>query len=243
VATTEDVAIDRIKVLAAAVSTQAQASNRAWLGLLSVAVLTLLPRVPNTGQPCEPVLPLGLGPVDRAWYYPILFMILVVLTVAVSVAQAQLVRAMKLAHSFLKSLAGESPTVLGMHPRELYDIMRLPSLNRVAPLAQFVLGAHQFHATASSRSRLVKLRSEIAYAALRLVSMTVYYTLPTAAIWRAFSEMQVQRYVWFLSLGGGLIAMSALVVVFLSDLQYSAEVMGIIRSGGAPVQGPSTQTP
>lgn len=242
-ATNEDVAIDRIKVLAAAVSMQTQASNRAWLGLLSVAVLTLLPRVPNTGQPCEPVLPLGLGPVDRAWYHPTVFMILVVLTIAVSVAQAQLVRALKLSQLFLKSLAGQPPTVLGMHPRELFDMMRLPSLNRVAPLAQFVLGDHQFHATASSRSGFVKFLSEVAYSALRLVSMTVYYTLPTAALWRAFSGVQAERYVWSLFLVGGVIAISALVVVFFSDLQYSVEVMRIIWRGGAPIQGPSTQTP
>ena len=239
----ENEMIEKVKVLAEAASMQARVANRTWLGLLTIAALTLLPRGPKAGQPCEPVLPLGLGPVDPFWYYPTLFMILVILTIAVAVAQAQVVRVQKLAQSFLRSLAGQSPTVLGMEPRELYDMIRLPSLNRVAPLAQFLLGEHQFHATSSGRSRQDKIWSEIAYLPLRLVSMAVFYLLPTFALWHAFSGIHVGPYAWVLSGIGGSIAWLALVAVCYSDIQYSVEVMGIIWAGGTPVQGPPTQAP
>jgi hypothetical protein len=130
----------QVKDLAEAVSTQAQVSNRTWLGLITVAVIALLPRIPEPKTPSELSLPFGFGNVDATFYYLILFGVLVVLTVAFVAAHAQQVRAGKLAQDFVSSIALDDFAFAGMQPRELYDMLRTPSLNRVAPLAQLLRG-------------------------------------------------------------------------------------------------------
>ena len=78
-----------VKELAAAVSTQAQVSNRIWLALMTVVVVAVLPRVSQVdgGRKGVP-LPLGLGDVDPVWFDALSFALLVILTIAFAAAHA-----------------------------------------------------------------------------------------------------------------------------------------------------------
>jgi len=91
-----------VKELAAAVSTQSQVANRTWLAAMAVVFVGVLPRVdPNK----EVKLPFELGSVDPDWFHAIVFAMLVVLVIAFCAANAQLVRAQKLAYEKIDALA------------------------------------------------------------------------------------------------------------------------------------------
>jgi hypothetical protein len=227
-ATSDVVAVQTIKDLAEAVSTQARVSNRTWLGLLTVAAFALLPRAPNGSQLHELPLPFGFPPVDAGTYYFTLFVLLVVLTIAFSAAQAQTVRAQALAQSFLDSLTSRSPEVVGMHPRELFDMLRLPSINRVASLAQSLRGRYQFYREEPNCPGYIRLVSTVYYVLLRLTSLVVYYGLPAAALWQSHAIMQrAGVHLWPVT-AVGLLSGITLVEMFVIDVLYSIQVVRII---------------
>ncbi len=214
--------VQQIKELAAAVSTQAQVSNRIWLGLMTVAVISLLPRAPDQGQV---PLPFGLPTVPATWFYLVLFVMLIVLTIAFASAHAQQVRAQKLAQRFVDSLPTDAD-LAGMHPRELFDMFRLPSLSRVAPLAQAVRGRYQFYSRRASCPTFLRVASIVYYALLKLVSMAVYFGVPACALLRTYEKTQAASVVVsrLMICGGGLVAMATLLQVFVTDLLYSIVV-------------------
>ena len=120
---------------------------------MTVVVVAVLPRVSQVDGSREKVpLPLGLGDVDPVWFDALSFALLVILTIAFAAAHAQQTRAQTLAQRRVDSLAGDwDANAKGhpgeIHPRELFDMLRLPSVNRVAPLAQSLRGPYQFYAT------------------------------------------------------------------------------------------------
>src|ERR1700680_2883174 len=90
-----------VKELADAVSTQAQVTNRSWLGLITVSLFAVLPRVPTRDGNVP--LPFSLGEVSPVWFHGIVFVILIVMAIAFASAHAQQVRAQKLAQSVVDS--------------------------------------------------------------------------------------------------------------------------------------------
>jgi hypothetical protein len=224
----DDAAVQTIKDLASAVSTQAQVSNRTWLGLLTVAAFALLPQAPNVPQPHELTLPFGFPPVDAVTYNVTLFLLLVVLAIAFSAAQAQTVRAQMLAQSFLNSLADRSIKVAGMDPRELFDMLRLPSINRVASLAQSLRGRYQFYRDERNCPGYLRFASTVYYILLRLTSLVVYYGLPAAALWQAHARIQVAGFYLWLLTAVGLLSGITLLEMFVIDSRYSIRVVQII---------------
>jgi hypothetical protein len=119
-----------VRDLAAGVSTQAQVANRIWLALMTVSFIVVLPKKDGSLS-----LPFGLGNIDRSLFYyslfyPVAFSILVVLAVAFAAAHAQVIRATKHAQKELNSLPAEA--------RDMFDMSCMPSLNRLAPLAQLL---------------------------------------------------------------------------------------------------------
>lgn len=224
--------MQNIKELAAAVSTQARVSNQAWLGLLAVAVAALLPQSSDGGL-LE--LPGRIGKVDATLYYPTLFAMLVVVTLAFCSAQAQTVRAQSLAQSFVDTL-GNGDTITGIHPRELFDMMRLPSLNRVAPLAQYIRGPYQWFRTEQKCPFWLRAASTTYFILLRFASIVVYYGLPTAALRQVYERVHVAGlFAWFVPFGAGLAA-SALLIVLIGDGVYLILTVPRIWKGNASRQ-------
>ncbi len=177
--------VQDIQEIATAVSTQAQVANRMWIGLVSVAAIAVLP--PVSDKTGEVPLPFGLGPVDAAEFYVIVFFMLVVLTIAFSAAHAQQLRAQKQAHSFINRM--RTGTLLaGMDPRDLFDMLRVPSLNRVSPLAQALKGKYQFYGEAAHCPILRRFGSVVYYGLLKIISMPVYYGLPAFALWHTYGR-------------------------------------------------------
>jgi hypothetical protein len=206
-----------LKEFAEAVSTQAQVANRIWLGLMTVALVALLPR--ESSAPGSLELPFSLGKVDAETFSVIVFGMLVVLTIAFSSAYAQQSRAHGLAQAFLKLISVNANSYGGASPREWFDMLRLPTFNRVAPLPQ------------SLRGKWLGIIRVCYYFLLRLIAMSVYFGLPAYALFRAR-----QKTVYVGSLGslitvGTVLAMLTLIQVCLNDIAHTGRVLRIIWSG------------
>ncbi len=222
-----------VRELAAAVSTQAQVSNRTWIALMAVVVVAVLPRVSPVADRKEVPLPLGLGPVDPAWFDPFIFAVLVVLTIAFAAAHAQQVRAEKLAQSVVDSLV-EAGQPSGkqqpgwIHPRELFDMLRLPSVNRVAPLAQSLRGRYQFYATGTRCPEWLRVASTAYYGLLKLASLVVYFGLPAWALWDVHGRLTLTGAVGWLATLGAILAGATVLQLLLTDAWYSFKVLRVI---------------
>ena len=208
-----------IKEFAAAVSTQAQVANRIWLGLMTVALVALLPR--ESAAPGKLDLPFSLGKVDGVTFSVIVSSMLVVLTIAFSSAYAQQSRAHKRAQSFLDSISINATAYGGVYPREWFDMLRLPTFNRVAPLPQ------------SLRHSWPGFVRIFYYLLLRLTAMVVFFGLPAYALFRE-REKTIQRgfLCWIITLGAGL-AILTLAQVFVGDIMHTKKVLPVISSGDA----------
>src|ERR1022692_1124562 len=179
--------LGRVKELAAGVSVQTQLANRVWLALMTVALVAVLPR--GTNKDPDLPLPFGLGTVDSTLFYPVAFFILVVLAVVLAVAfaaaHAQVIRAGVQAQKVIESLHRGSSVETGMDPRGMFDMGRIPSLNRVAPLAQLAID----QCSAITRQQWwVRGLGALYYVLLKLLSIFVYYGLPIFAVTRAHAN-------------------------------------------------------
>ena len=106
-----------------------------------------------------------------------------------------------------------------MHPNEMFDMFRMPSVNRVAPLAQSLRGRYQFYSGEKSCPFWLRAASTAYYVLLKLVSMVVYFGVPAFALIWTFEKIQDVSHVWHLMIRGGvLVAAATLLQVFGSDL-------------------------
>jgi hypothetical protein len=170
-----------------------------------------------------------LGHVDPHFFYPVVFYLLVVLAVAFAAAHAQVIRAGVQVQRMIDLLHQGSPAEAGLDARERFDIGRIPSLNRVAPLAQ--LAIDQLSAI-RGRRWWVRILGILYYILLKLLSILVYYGLPVAAVTKAYANTP------WIDWGGvafvaEVIALAALMHVFLSDSWYSYRVVRQLWRTGA----------
>lgn len=217
----------QVKDLATAVSTQAQVSNRIWLGLMTVAVISLLPQ---TLAANGVTVPFFLVRVSATWFHLVLFALLIVFTVAFASAHAQQVRAQVLAYRFIDKVPANLE-LAGMHPRELFDIFRMPSVNRVAPLAQSIRGKYQFYSGKEGCPPALRVATAVYYILLKLVSMVVYFGVPAFALIRTYEEIPGFSFGWWLlSRGCFFIASITLLQIVVSDALYAIKVGKVISS-------------
>lgn len=227
-----------VKELADAVSTQAKVSNRFWIVLMTAALVALLPRVQQSNQAEQVALPFQLGEVDPLSFHVVIFVILVTLTIAFASAHAQQVRAQKLAQRRLDLLAAFQSEVSGLHPRELFDILRLPSVNRVAPIAQYLRGKYQFFDAVPSCPRWLRTLSTWYYLLLKVVSLGIYFGLPALALWHSYDRLPITGPLMWLLTGVGAIAAVTLLQVIVADIFYVATVKRAIQASPGPPSAP-----
>jgi hypothetical protein len=214
-----------VKELAGAVSVQARIANRAWLALMSVAFFAVLPHKPEKSGNLS--LPFNLGEVNPVWFHAIVFSILVVLAIAFASAHAQQMRAQKLAQVAVDSLVASHSREDHVHPRELFDMLRTPSFNRVAPLAQLLRGKYQFYETGRHCPTWLLLGTNAFYALLKLTSLLVYFGLPFWAMWQAYANVLIAKsdFITWGARAGGLLSGSALILVLVAEIWYASGIL------------------
>lgn len=225
-----------VKELADAVSMQARVSNRMWIVTMSASLLVLLPRSVSSTSPAQDItLPFQIGAVDPAAFYPVAFAMLSVLLVAFCSAHAQQVRAQKLAQGVLDSLRGTINLPPGISMRELFDMFRMPSVTRVAPLAQLLRGKYQFHDQAPNCPTWLRIASAVFYLVLKLVAAAVYFVLPGLALWYSFvktTAVSLATWMFVLLAAMGFVAAFSLLEVIVTDLLYNYHIA--VRILGKP---------
>jgi hypothetical protein len=220
---------DLVKDLAAAVSTQAQVSNQTWLGLVAVSLIALIPvRGGNQTDPRE--IPLLGIPIPPESFYLVVFGVVVVLTIAFAAAHAQHMRAQTLAVSVIDNLIPASGSSSRVHPKDLFDMLRQPSVNRVAPLAQLLRGKHHQFYSQRSPPRWRRRLSAGVYGLFKLASLFVYFGIPGIALGRTYLNVNVGGWA-FLAVGCAAAAAFALIYVIVSDFIYSWNVAKALWSG------------
>jgi hypothetical protein len=222
----KDDLIPLIKELASAVSIQVQVSNRHWIALATLSLIALLPRDPSPTF----ALPFGLGSVPPDAFYLALFGLLAVMSLAFSSAHAQSMRATRMAHKALNEL-DKSVLVGVVRGRDLFDMMRHPSLIRVAPLAQLFgeLGAR------AATPRIWRRRLAAAYYfALKVPSWAVYFLLPAVALWHTAVRIQVRGPSRWILLGVAGLATVPLVQILAVDITYGRDIGRILSKPEHP---------
>ena len=217
-----------VKELAEAVSTQAKVANRTWLALMTVSLYALIPHTPTDKGNIS--LPFNLGDVPLLWFSGLVFSFLVVLAIAFASAHSQQVRAQKLAHSVIDSLGESLGPRAAVHPREYFDMLREPSLNRIASLAQSLRGQHQFFVSRSALPNWLRLLTVIYYGLLKVIAFIIYFLLPVWALWQAHKTFSVSGLLHIYNLTATWVAGFALLQVLWLDILYAAKILKYLWS-------------
>lgn len=217
---------DLVKELATAVSTQAEVANRMWLALITVAILALMPHVPTKSGTVN--LPFNLGEASPLWFSWILFSILVGLAIAFAAAHAQQIRA----HQLAQSVIARTPAALTigiLHPRDYFDMLRKPSVTRVASLAQVLRGRYQFYSSNKGLPSWLRRITTFYYMLLKLVSMIIYFCLPICALVFAWNRVSATGApLWWCKTTGLTVAALALGEVFVFDVIYAFAILKVL---------------
>lgn len=220
-----------VKEFASAASMQAQFANRIWLGLVTVSLIALLPVVDASNKTVG--MPFGLGKADAHTFSIFVCLMLVVLSIAFTSAYAQSLRAQLLAQEYLDGVSWRVGRCGPAEPREWFDILRLPTFNRVAPLAQLSRGKYQFFATRAGCPRIRRFVSTAYYVVLKLTALGVYFGLPGYALFlRAYLENPHGRMAWPIRVAAAL-ALVTMVQLLARDIQSFGKVLPAIWQGGA----------
>jgi len=198
-------------------------SNLMWIGAIVAAFVVLLPQVPpEGGTPATAELPFSLGSGPAPVVYPLAFAILAILIVALAAAHTQHIRADKLAHSVIDTM-NRILLVDGIEllPRDLFDMLRQPSLTRVAPLAQWVRGRWQFEGETTPCPLWRRVMSIGLYVVLKVVVLLVLFAAPGVALFVGYGQVRAsgigQSWIGLLA-AVGLIAGGSLVLVTVADI-------------------------
>lgn len=231
-----------LKDLAEACSIQAKIENRIWLGAIAAAFVVLLPhqQAAVPGGDAVAQLPFGLGEAPAPVIYPLAFAILAIFVVALAAAHAQHVRADKLAHELIDHMSDDSASLPGgVRPRDFFDLLREPSLTRVAPLAQWLRGRWQFEAERAPCPLWRRIASTGLYVALKLVVLLVLFATPGVALHLGYQQVIAsgisRGWLWLLGAAGIIAAISLLLVTVADVLGTWLRVKKLARAGPAPL--------
>ena len=109
--------LDQLKFLSELTSSCYRTSNRAWLALMAVAALVLIPRTDSA----DVTLPFSLGTVSRASFYSIALTLLVAVTIAFAAAHAQAFLGQKLARKFIDGAPASAKVLRLISIRGIYS--------------------------------------------------------------------------------------------------------------------------
>jgi hypothetical protein len=181
-----------------------------------------MPHAPANGAVA---LPFSLGDVPLVWFHGIVFSILGVLALAFASAHAQQIRAQKLAHDVIDKITASFTPNNNLHPRDYFDMLRTPSLTRVASLSQVLRGKHQFFASAAGLPAWRRRMTAVYYALLKLVSLIIYFLLPLSALYLALKHVPVSGTLFWCTIVGAIVAAGALFEVMALDAFYAAVIL------------------
>jgi hypothetical protein len=121
-----------------------------------------------------------------------------------------------------------------LHPRDLYDVLRTPSVNRVAPIAQLFRNLDDSYSFPPSTGIPRRLGAAIYYVLLKLASWLVFFGFPIIALWNSFSKIGPTGPLFWLLVWLGVIATVPMLHVWLVDAYGAVSVIKVISKSRKP---------
>ena len=226
---------DDLKMVADAAAIQFKNSDRLGLALMTLSVFMLIPR--EIGVDID--IPFGLGKVPPVKFQGVGLALLGVLSLGVLQARSQAIRALKIAERLLESIESESAAFGPIHPRDVFDTITTPSLNRIAPLPQLTRGRYQFYPESLDCPSWLRTTAGLFYGYLKILSTFVYFVVPAVALWSSASSylgsfasfLNVPSWAQLLALGFGIPLVLGGCLVLHSEVKHTFAVFHRIRSG------------
>ena len=182
---------DLIIQLSDGLSNHIKASARYWMALALISVITIVSIVPEASNTVinsnnTVTLPFGFGDINQNYFYPFSAVLISLLTISFGASQAQMIRARKLANTVLRATYKDINFSGDIDLRDAFDVINATSINRTAPLAQLILGSHQFYPSKDKQPIIRKIIAITYQAALKTASYLVIYLLPFYALYISF---------------------------------------------------------
>jgi hypothetical protein len=186
----DKIIMDKINRLIDALSRQANFTNKIWLILAFVSVISIMP-IDNTSNKCsntdnlqyKMALPFDLGCVDKKDYYPFTLLLLSILIIGYGSAHIQAFRTRQLIQNYIDNKADDA-----LSEKEIKNIVDCSvdsTFNRVGPIAQVILGKHQF----KNPDTIPKNRKYISasfYTILKVATFIIIYLIPMIGLYKSF---------------------------------------------------------
>lgn len=217
-----------IKTLSEGYSVQSETANKFWLFLIISCIITITGKPEKESGLIE--LPFTLGKVNIADFYSIMIILICILLIAFASAMIQAIRASKLIRAVINTMSEQDKFHYKVHIQDLVDCTVKPTFNRVAPVAQYLLGKNQFLGDAKPRKD-IKLFSSIFYSFLKITTFIFIYIIPIFSIYKSWTGLSLHRNeltihipVFFL-LVLVVLAAIATIILLVGDVKYFSGVM------------------
>jgi len=218
---------DSLQKLIEGCSTYFKVSISFWIALAFFSIIIIIP-TENDKHLIK--LPFNIGEIDKASFYQFTNLVIGILLIAFGSAFCQAIRSRKLIQIAISKISDKYSFGNDIHIQDIVDSMIYPSLSRVAPLAQSLLGKNQFFSKTDKASLGLRRFSTIYYIILKILSIIVIYLFPGYSLLRSFFEGNL--YMWDQTLLPilfwvvNLISTLILVQLFFMDVSY---IRGVLK--------------
>ena len=215
---------DILRQLSAGFSTQVKVATKYWLALAVVSTLIVM-ATPRNGELTLPFFSISVFIGD---FYPFVFILLSLLVIGYGSAHSQGIRTRMLIQRYIDSSSEKFLSNGDLHLQDVFDSLVVPSINRIAPLAQILQGKNQFYSRIPTRSTWRSILLGGYFAVLRFVGLLAIEIFPAYALivslykGKLFSSdatpLNIPIYFfWFV----GAVAFLVLIQMFILDISYS----------------------
>jgi len=185
-------------------SNQIKTTNRFWLALALVSIITISTgsiSFKNKQVDCnvgtkqslknidEVKIPF-IGEIRKDQFFPITASFISILIISFGILHSQTIRSKKLIDIALKDESKDQFIKLPqkIDIRDALDVITASSINKTAPLSQSLLGKFQFHHQAQLQSNICRRLLLIYNFMLKLIVSLLIYILPLYALWTAYDN-------------------------------------------------------
>ena len=213
-----------LKQLSQGFSTQAKVAAKYWIALAIASTLTVM-ATPKEGYLTLPFFSVSVTIGD---FYPFVFILLSLLVIGYGSANSQAIRTRILIQRYIDNSAHKFISDADIHVQDLFDSTISPSLARVAPLAQILLGKNQFYSRTSTPPTWKSIVLGGYFAVLRVVGLLAIEVFPAYALIVSVNKGNLSSpaatplnipvyFFWFV---GG-VAFLILIQTFILDISYA----------------------
>ena len=197
-----------VKDLAAAFELNSRSSNRIWITLAILSVLTVSPQYIVGPHPALTSLPFSLGSIPTSYHIPFMLVVLSLTAIHYSQTQAQAFFIYMEAHKQIDKMGEDSYA-----SRHHFDLLLFPTLSRTSPLVR--LGRQTL-----LRDGHWQFGEKLYYGFIRVLTSLVLIGMPCAAI--SLSFYNIMSPFWGANILGWLARFCSLLAI-VSLLQLLAE--------------------